>query len=227
MAGALVDEMDEAEIPVGVADLDAGEMAITVRHLEAAALDDDGAVALLVGAMSAAREGEAQRIAVGTRPRDVGPGEEARDRRLADLGVGLAVVLVLDPGLGGLVQEAQGQVRHVLQHGDQPALDRAPERLLLGVLIGAVGQRGVVQDAETGEPLGDLRGRHRGAVVAQRGARQAALLERLAEPVRDDLGGLGQIPLQVTGEARSDRRARRTEWASPTRRAAVSTLREP
>ena len=60
------------------------------------------------------------------------------------------------------------QVRHVLQHGDQPALDRAPERLLLGVLIGAVGQRGVVQDAQPGEPLGDLGGRHCGAVVAQR-----------------------------------------------------------
>ena len=36
-AGALVDEMDEAEIPAGVADLDAREMAVTVGHLEAAA----------------------------------------------------------------------------------------------------------------------------------------------------------------------------------------------
>ena len=88
--------------------------------------------------MSAAREGEAQRIAVGAWPRDVRPGEEARDRCPADLGVGLAIVLVLDPGLGRLVQEAQGQVRHMLQHGDQSALDRAPERLLLGVLVGAV-----------------------------------------------------------------------------------------
>ena len=61
----------------------------------------------------------------------------------------------------------------------------------------------MVQNAQTGEPLGDLRGRHCGAVVAERRARQAALLERLAEPVRDDLGGLGQIPLQVTGKPRS------------------------
>ena len=167
MAGTLIDEMDEAEIPAGVADLDAVEMSITVRHLEAAALDDDGAVALLVGAMSAAREGEAQRVAIGTRPRDIGPGKKARDRCLADLSMGFAVVLVLGPGLGGLVQEAQGEVRHVLQHGDQPALDRAPERLLLGVLIGAVGQRGMVQDAQTGEPLRDLRGCHCGAVVAE------------------------------------------------------------
>ena len=59
------------------------EMAITVRHLEAASLNDDGAVALLVGAMSAAREGEAERIAIGTRPRHLGTRQEARDRRLA------------------------------------------------------------------------------------------------------------------------------------------------
>src|SRR5260370_10823135 len=65
VAGTLVDEMDEAEIPAGVADLDAVEMPITVRHLETAALDDDCAVALLVGAMMAARDCEWQRSAVG------------------------------------------------------------------------------------------------------------------------------------------------------------------
>ena len=59
MAGPLVDEMDEAEIPAGVADLNAVEMPIAVRHLEAAPVDDDGAVALPVGAMSTAGEGEA------------------------------------------------------------------------------------------------------------------------------------------------------------------------
>ena len=107
MAGTLIDKMDKAEIPAGVADLDAVEMPITVRHLEAASIDDDGAVALLVGAMSAAREGGAQRIAVGTRPRDIGPGKKARDRCLADLGVRRAIVLVLDPGLSGLVQRGQ------------------------------------------------------------------------------------------------------------------------
>src|SRR5436309_1947543 len=85
--------------------------------------------------MSAAREGEAQRSAVGTWPGDIGPGKKALERCLADLGVARAIVLVLDPGLGGLVEEAQGEVRHMLQHGDQTALDRAPERFLLGVLI--------------------------------------------------------------------------------------------
>src|SRR5271157_4650407 len=60
-----------------------------------------------------------------------------------------------------------------------PALDRAPERLLLGILVRAVGQRGLVQDAEAAEPLGDLGGRHGCAIVAQAGTRQAALLKRL------------------------------------------------
>ena len=51
------------------------------------------------------------------------------------------------------LRKAEREVGHVLQHGDQPALDRAPEGLLLGVLVGAVGQRGLVQDAEAGEAL--------------------------------------------------------------------------
>ena len=58
-----------------------------------------------------------------------------------------------------------------------------------------------MKDAETGQSLGDLGGGHGGAVVAERQARQPTLLEGLAQAVGDDLGGLGQIPLQMTGEA--------------------------
>ena len=179
------------------------EMAVAVRDLEAAAVDDDGAVALPLRAVVSAREGEPQRVAVGARPRDGGPGEKARERGLADLGVDLAVVLVLDPGLRRLVQERPGQVGHMLQHGDQPALDRPPERLLLGILVRAIRERRLVQDAEPGQPSRDLGGGHGGAVVAQRRTRQAALLERLAQAMGDDLGALGQIPLQMAGEARA------------------------
>jgi len=61
----------------------------------------------------------------------------------------------------------------------------------------------VVQDPEARETFTDL-GRHHGrAVVAERRARQAALLERLGEAVRDHLGGLGQIPLEMTGQTRA------------------------
>jgi hypothetical protein len=57
-----------------------------------------------------------------------------------------------------------------------------------------------VQDAEAAEALGDLGGRHGCAIVAQAGTRQPALLKRLRQAMRDDLGRLGQIPLQMTGK---------------------------
>ena len=91
----------------------------------------------------------------------------------------------------------------MLQHGDETALDRAPERLLLGVLVGRVRQCRVMQDAEAGEAFADLGRGHGRAVVAQGGAWQAALLERLGKAVRDHLGSLGQIPLKMAGEARA------------------------
>ena len=45
--------------------------------------------------------------------------------------------------------------------------------------------------------------RHRGAVVAHGGARQAALLHRLRQAVGDVLRALGQIPLQMAGQPRA------------------------
>ena len=127
---------DGAQVPLGIAHLDAGEMPIAVRHLEPSPRDDDAAVALLLGTNGAAREGEAERGTVRTRPRHRWPFEEAGKRRGGDLGVDRAVVLVLDPGLRRLVEEGERQIGHMLQHGDETALDRAPERLLLGVLVG-------------------------------------------------------------------------------------------
>ena len=60
-----------------------------------------------------------------------------------------------------------------------------------------------MQDAEAGEAFADLGRGHGRAVVAQGGAWQAALLERLGKAVRDHLGSLGQIPLKMAGEARA------------------------
>jgi hypothetical protein len=53
--------------------------------------------------------------------------------------VDLAVVLVLDPGLRRFVEDRKREIGHILQHGDEPALDWAPERLLLGILVGCRG----------------------------------------------------------------------------------------
>jgi hypothetical protein len=75
------------------------------------------------------------------------------------------VVLKLDPRLGGLVEQLQGELLAALEHRHQSALHRGPEGLLLGILIRAVGERGLVQDAEVMEPLADLLGHHGTAVV--------------------------------------------------------------
>src|SRR5208337_1284143 len=76
IAGALVDEVDGAQVPLGVAHLDTGEMAIAVRQLEASAVDDDAAVALLLRPRDAAGEGEAERDAARTGPRHRRPFEK-------------------------------------------------------------------------------------------------------------------------------------------------------
>ena len=52
-----------------------------------------------------------------------------------------AVVLHFHPRLGRLVQELERQLRDAVEHPHQPPLDRSPKRLLLAVLIRAVGKR--------------------------------------------------------------------------------------
>src|SRR6266566_885167 len=162
-------------------------MPVAVGNLEAAPFDDDGAIALALHAMIGARESEAQRVAVWARPRHLGARQEACDGGFADLGMDLAIILILHPGLRRLVENRKCEIGDILQHGDEPPLDRPPKRLLLGILIRAIWQCSLVQDTEAGETLGYLGGRHGGAIVAQSGARQAALLERLRQTMGDDL----------------------------------------
>ena len=73
----------------------------------------------------------------------------------------------------------------------------------------------MVQDAEAREAFADLGRRHGRAVVAQRRAGQAALLKRLGEAVRDHLGGLGQVPLEMAGEARAIVEHAEQDWRHP------------
>jgi hypothetical protein len=108
---------------------------IPVRDLEAAAVDADRTVAPALATALGSGEGEAQGRAVRTRPRDVGAGEEAREGRFADLRVKFPVVLLLHPRLGDVVQDGEGEVGDVLEHGEEPAFDLGPEVLLLAVLI--------------------------------------------------------------------------------------------
>src|ERR1700687_1199773 len=158
-----------------------------------------------------------------------GAGEEACERRVVDLAVSLAVVVLLDPGLRRLVEPAQGEIVDALEHGHQSALDRSPENLLLTVLIGRIRQRRLMKNAEPGETFADLGRRHCAAVVADGSARQAALLHRLRQAVRDVRSTLRQIPLQMAGQPRviiehaeEDRRAPFAAWRQHLARTVVA-----
>ena len=45
------------------------------------------------------------------------------------LGVLFALVLLFDPGLGGVVEQIERQLGHALEHGQKPSFDLPPERL--------------------------------------------------------------------------------------------------
>ncbi len=203
-AGALVDQVDVGEIPTGVAHRDAGQQPIAGRDLEALPGDRDRAVALALHAPLLGGEGEPERLAGGACTADVGALGEAVERGLASLGVDGAVVLHLDPRLGGVVQDRQGEIGDALEHRHQAALDLGPEHFLLGVLVGRMRQGRSMHDAEAHQSLRHLGGDHGRAVVGHQGARQATLLERLAESVHQVLCGLlPQVPLDVAGEPRA------------------------
>jgi hypothetical protein len=85
-------------------------MPIAVGDFEPAAFDDGGAIALAQGASFGAGEGQPQRRGVRTRPRHRRAGEEARQRRVVDLAVPLAVIVLLRPGLRRLVEPRQGEI---------------------------------------------------------------------------------------------------------------------
>ena len=113
----------------------------------------------------------------------------------------LAVVLLLDPGLGRDVEEREGKVPLALEHGEQTTFDLSPEGLLLSVLLRGIGKSRVMDNAESLEPLGGLGGKHRSSVVGEQGAGQAALVECLRQCVDERLCGFLGVPLQVTAES--------------------------
>ena len=123
-------------------------------------------------------------------------------RRHGEFAVLAAVIVLLEPGDGGVVEPLQGERVDAFEHRHQARFDGAPERLDLGVLMRTVSERRDPRDAESKQPLLDLARGHRRAVVGQQGPRQAPLHEGLAQPVDEDLGGLGEVPLQVAAQAR-------------------------
>jgi hypothetical protein len=199
-AGRLVDQRDVPEVPGRVAHRDARELTVAVRDLEAVAVETDRAVRAALGAADIAAKGAPQRRRRRTGTAHGRAGEKARERGLAGLGVHGVVVLQLDPRLRRLVQEWQGQLADAFEHRQQAPFDLRPEHFLLRVLVRAVGQRGGLVHAETQQALPRFGREHRRAIVHQRGAGQAALLEGLREPVHERLR---EVPLRVTAQARA------------------------
>jgi hypothetical protein len=96
----------------------------------------------------------------GEGPADVLVVQVAIERSAADLRVPRTVVLHLDPGLGGLVEQGEAEIGDAFEHGHQASFELAPEGLLLAVLIGRVRQGRVVDHAEAGETAARLGGEH-------------------------------------------------------------------
>src|SRR6185295_9554551 len=187
-----------AEVPARAANRHAVEVAIPRWDLEAATVDADRAIGLALCAPVLGAKCLSQYLARGAWPSDVLAVEEAPQWRRANLRVALAVVLVLDPCLGDLVQPGEREVLDVLEHRDEPTLELGPEALLLRVLIRRVRQRHLVHDAEPRQPLLHFGGLHRRALVGHQRPRLSALVDRLLEPVHEVLRVLGEVPLQVT-----------------------------
>ena len=199
---ARVDQVDPAQVPAGVAHGQFAEVTVPCRDLEAHALQRDRAIALTLSPPGFQAKRIPKRLARRARAEHVGRLGEALDRRAGGLAVHRAVVLDLHPRLGRFVEELERQLGDAVEHRHQPALERPPERLLLAVLVGAVGERPLVDDSQAEQTLGDFLGHHRRAVIGQEGPGQAAFLDRLGESVHQVLGGLGEVPLDVAAESR-------------------------
>ena len=104
-------------------------------HLIAHALDRDGGVGAAQGALDGDAEGGFEVGRFGAGPGGVGAVEQAAHRSGPDLAMLAAVVLVLDPGDGGIVEPFEGQRFEAFEHGHEAALDRGPQDLHLAVIV--------------------------------------------------------------------------------------------
>src|ERR1019366_8285858 len=203
LAGARVDQVDAGEIPSCDAQSELQERAVRGRDFEAHAFDGDGAIAATLNARDLGPERSPERVGAGAFAADAGAAQVSGQWTLANLGVLLALVFFFGPRLGGGVEQVERQRGLALEHGQETALDLAPERFLFSILFGRIGQRRMVDDAQALEPLDGLGGEHRGAVVGQKSPREFALLKRLRQGVNENLGGLFEVPLQVAAEPRA------------------------
>jgi hypothetical protein len=111
--------------------------------------------------------------------------------------VRLAVVLELNSGLGGPIEEIDGERADMGEHGHEPSFEPAPEVLLLAVLVGPVRESGLVDDPEPEQSFSRLVGQHGGTVIGHERPRKTSLVEGLRQSVDEVLGRLCKIPLNL------------------------------
>ena len=177
-------------------------MPIATWYLETLAGERAGPVTAALFTRDRAAKGLTQRVGRRTGPPHTSGLEVALAWGCSQFSVPTLMVLLLDPGLGDVIQPHQGQVRHAFEHCHQAAFQGGPEGLLLGVLVRTVRQRRLMQDAQGHKPGMEFLGLHRGTVVGHQCPRQTVLLQGLRQPMDQHLGGLVGIPLQVADHAR-------------------------
>ena len=79
------------------------------------------------------------------------------------------VILLFDPRLRCQIERIDAEVGFAFKQRHQAAFDAAPERLLLGILIRRIRQRGLMQYAQFGKAGGRLTGQHGRAVIGHQG----------------------------------------------------------
>ena len=78
----------------------------------------------------------------------LGPARQRSSGVCLILAVEAAVVLLLDPGLRGAVEQLEGELGLALEHGHEAPLDLGPEDLLFPVLLWGCRQGDVLDDGE-------------------------------------------------------------------------------
>jgi len=165
-AGFRVDQMHLAQIPGSDPQMQSFQVSVARGHLEADPGHGQRAVGAALGADQFRRKAQGHRRCIRGRATDIRGLLVRRQGALAQFRVFPAVVFHLDPRLGRVVELAQRQVGHALEHWQEPALDLAPEVFLLPVLVRGVRQGRLVEDAQPRQPLGGLGRQHGAAVVA-------------------------------------------------------------
>jgi hypothetical protein len=166
-AAPRIDQLDARQVPAGNVHGGAQQRAIGGGNLIANAGEGKGAVAaaLLAGDLHAEDTPElVTRWAGAAHSRACEP---AVEWGLAGLIVYTTVVLLLDPGLGGAVEQLESELGFALEHGHEPSLHLRPEDLLFAILLGCLRQGCVVLYGKALESTTGLGGDHRSTVVAQ------------------------------------------------------------